>query len=584
MHETASSTADACGPVLFVADTHLTPEEPEGIERFRTFLAGPVRTLLTGAPGGRLVLLGDLFDFWVSDAQAREPLVDGLLGDLRGLVRLGVDVGFVEGNRDFAAAAALMRAGVTALPDRGVVERGGLRVVFCHGDRLCTRDVRYQALRRVIRAGALRQAVAALPDGLAMRLGRSAREGSRRETSRKAYGDMGLDPAAVAGVLAAEGADAMVCGHVHWGREHSVAVEGVPRRLIVLSAWEERGSYAVLGADGLEMRWWPESPGSGDARGPEIAEGGVPEADRIRESRPIGKGESSRRRQEHGQNLVAARDGGDDRDGFTEGRPTMDAADADAVANPHDVLPDPVSDPAPARAVVVAIDGPAGAGKSTVARRLADSLGYRFLDTGALYRCVALRALRRGLDLSDEGAIAAVAATVRPVFDDRDGTVRVLTGGEDVTQAIRGPDVSNAVSVIAALPAVRAAILPLQRDFVSANGTAGALAPKGVVAEGRDIGTVVFPDADVKVFLTADPEVRARRRATERGERDVAGVLREIRSRDARDTGRAVAPLRAADDAVTVDSTNETIEAVVARIAAIVAHRLDARSRHAGAE
>ncbi len=213
---------------------------------------------------------------------------------------------------------------------------------------------------------------------------------------------------------------------------------------------------------------------------------------------------------------------------------------------------------------IIAIDGPAGAGKSTVARRLADRLGYRFLDTGALYRAVTVAVLRAGLDPSDEAGVAAIAeaADVRLVQRDGSDAPRVLLGDDDVTDEIRGPAASSAVSTIAALPRVRAAMVPLQRAF--------AEPPGGVVAEGRDIGTVVVPDADVKVFLDADPAERAARRASERGDEDVERVRREIVERDAQDSGRAVSPLVAASDAIVVDSTALSTEQVVDAIHARV--------------
>ncbi len=210
---------------------------------------------------------------------------------------------------------------------------------------------------------------------------------------------------------------------------------------------------------------------------------------------------------------------------------------------------------------IIAIDGPAGAGKSTVARRLAARLGYRFLDTGALYRTVTLAALRAGLDPDDEERVAALAESVSVVLEPGDDGVRALLDGEDVSSEIRGSAVTTAVSTVAALPRVRAAMIPLQRAIA---------AERGVVAEGRDIGTVVFPDADVKFYLDADPAVRAGRRAAERGDADVQQVEAEIVARDRQDSGRAVAPLRAAEDAVRLDTTDLSIDDVVERLVAAV--------------
>jgi cytidylate kinase len=202
--------------------------------------------------------------------------------------------------------------------------------------------------------------------------------------------------------------------------------------------------------------------------------------------------------------------------------------------------------------MVVAIDGPAGAGKSTVARAVARKLGFTYLDSGAMYRCVALAALQR------DQPPAEVAPTLRIELGDR-----VRLDGRDVTEEIRTPEVTEASSVAAAQPAVREAMVAEQRRL---------LGDGDWVAEGRDIGTVVAPQAEVKVFLTASPEARAQRRAAELGG-DAATVLAEQTIRDERDTGRAHSPLQAAPDAHTIDTTDLTLPAVVARIVALVQAR-----------
>lgn len=220
------------------------------------------------------------------------------------------------------------------------------------------------------------------------------------------------------------------------------------------------------------------------------------------------------------------------------------------------------------RPVIVAIDGPAGAGKSTVSRRLAQRLGFTLVDTGAIYRCVALKAQRLGVDLDDAAALEAFLGGLELRFEMSGDVNRVILDGRDVSDAIRTPENSLAASRVSQRPAVRAGLLGLQRRL-------GLEASTGAVLEGRDIGTVVFPDADVKVFLFADPKERARRRFEELAERGSARtieqVLEEQNRRDREDSQRAVAPLKPAPDAVGVDSTALPLDEVVARIEGLVA-------------
>jgi cytidylate kinase len=210
-------------------------------------------------------------------------------------------------------------------------------------------------------------------------------------------------------------------------------------------------------------------------------------------------------------------------------------------------------------APIVAIDGPAGAGKSTVARQLAMRLGFTIIDTGAIYRSVALAARRAAVDWEDdEGLRRLLDAGLEVTFRDD----RVLLRGEDVTDAIRTPEISRGASVVSARPIVRQKLLQLQRDL-------GHASLRGSVLEGRDIGTVVFPDADVKFFLTASDEARAQRRHAELVERGVSVPLSEVladqRRRDRDDSERSIAPLRAASDAILVDTTGLDLDQVVER-------------------
>jgi len=202
------------------------------------------------------------------------------------------------------------------------------------------------------------------------------------------------------------------------------------------------------------------------------------------------------------------------------------------------------------RELIIAIDGPVGSGKSTLARRVAELMGYVYIDTGAMYRSIALKALRRGVALEAATPLTALAADTRIDLRARDGGQQVFLDGEDVTTAIRTPEVAQAASKVAVIPGVRRVLVAEQRR---AGGQGG------VVMEGRDIGTVVFPDAELKIFLTASPEIRAERRWREHQQKgdaiDLARTLEEIRERDRRDREREDSPLVRAKDAVVVDST-----------------------------
>ena len=219
---------------------------------------------------------------------------------------------------------------------------------------------------------------------------------------------------------------------------------------------------------------------------------------------------------------------------------------------------------------VMTIDGPSGSGKGTVSRVAARKLGWALLDSGALYRLVALAGRRAGVDLSDAARLANLAQNVAIRFDStREGEEIVWLGGQEVTHEIRTEVAGNDASKVAALPPVRAALLERQRRF--------AVAP-GLVADGRDMGTVVFPGAQVKIFLTASAEERAARRYKQLKEKGVAATLaalsKEIAERDERDTTRTISPLVASEDAVLLDTTGMSIEAVVERILSVARERL----------
>jgi cytidylate kinase len=223
--------------------------------------------------------------------------------------------------------------------------------------------------------------------------------------------------------------------------------------------------------------------------------------------------------------------------------------------------------------LVVAVDGPAGTGKSSVSRSLARSLGARYLDTGAMYRIVTLAVLRAGIDLTDIPAIEVATSDVPVSVGYNPDEDRAYLDAEDVSREIRGDAVTKAVSAVSAAPAVRARLVGLQREL--------AVGPRSVVVEGRDIGTVVLPDADVKIFLMASAEERARRRndqniASGLGD-DYEAVLADVKRRDHLDSTRAVSPLRVADDALVVDTSDMTEPEVVAHLLRLVEERAGAR-------
>lgn len=218
-----------------------------------------------------------------------------------------------------------------------------------------------------------------------------------------------------------------------------------------------------------------------------------------------------------------------------------------------------------AKTYAIAIDGPAGAGKSTIARRAAERLGFVYVDTGAIYRTIGYAALSRGLDPGDAAAVEEMLAELSVRMDWVDGVQHMYLSGEDVTAYIRSAEVSASASKVAAMPAVRAFLLEMQRQTAK---------KRSVIMDGRDIGTVVLPDAAVKIYLFASVEVRARRRWLEMQDVPFEQILRDVADRDHRDMNRAVAPLKPADDAVLLDTSELDLEQSIEAVLEIIQRKL----------
>lgn len=219
--------------------------------------------------------------------------------------------------------------------------------------------------------------------------------------------------------------------------------------------------------------------------------------------------------------------------------------------------------------IIITVDGPSGAGKGTLCYALAQKLHFNLLDSGAIYRVTGLAALKRGIALNDETALSRMARQLSLQFVPQSGEVKVLLNGNDVSSEIRTQSTADAASKIAAFPKLRAAVLQLQRDFAS---------EKGLVADGRDMGTVVFPHAQVKLFLDASAEERAKRRYKQLQQKGINDnfdeILAEVKERDERDRNRSVAPLKPAEDALLLDSTSLSIDEVIAQAMAYITQRI----------
>ena len=222
---------------------------------------------------------------------------------------------------------------------------------------------------------------------------------------------------------------------------------------------------------------------------------------------------------------------------------------------------------------IITVDGPSGAGKGTLCYALAEKLGFALLDSGAIYRVTALAALKRHTDLTNETELADLARHLDIQFVPKNGEVNVLLGGMDVSHLIRTQEVADAASKVAVFPQVRTALLQLQQDFAKNDG---------LIADGRDMGTVVFPDAQVKLFLDASAEERAKRRYNQLQNKGINGnfaqILAEIKERDLRDRNRAVAPLKPAEDAFLLDSTTLSIDEVIYQALSYIQQRIDIKA------
>lgn len=490
---------------LAIGDLHVDVEQTEVVDGFVEFLE---------AQHGRpcLIVLGDLFEYWIGRGQANSPGGTRCLGALSALAGSGTRILVVPGNRDFLLGSNdARRGGFTLLPDGFIgVGQDGARTLVLHGDELCTRDTSYQRLRRVVRSRPVRWLARTLPSAASGAIAKRLREASTRAVAKKPEASKRPQWDEAQRRSAGARARTLLTGHVHEFRDDDR--DGL--RWLCVDAFghvpsEEAVDRASLGGNSsrptsrdafeLHLRGW-----------------------RVLAASEAGRAHGTRRR-------------------------TDDAAGAEAMLVSHMTL--------------IAIDGPSGVGKSTAARLLARRLDLFFLDTGAMYRAVARAVLEQGVDPHDEAACLEVTRALHLAFQP-DGTL--LVNGEPAGPAIRTERVTRHVSPVSAHGSVREIVVARQRELA----TEMAQSTGGAVAEGRDTTTVVFPDADLKVFLTASAMERARRRAAELGIPDEVGrILDDICRRDEHDSTRAHSPLRQADDAVRVETDGLSADQVVERLA-----------------
>ena len=492
---------------LFVSDVHLEPQAPDRAERFLNWLEAldPSRD--------QVWILGDLFDLWVADRQRKLPFYEEITKVLARVTAAGLRVSFVHGNRDFLVGRRFERStGVAVFADPIVRELGDRRFLLTHGDLLCASDLAYQRLRRVLRSPGVRLLAALLPLRAIFSVGRVLRRKSDDAVHRKSESVLSPPVEAILAAAQEHRCDAVVFGHLHSASHRRLRGDGGEVESVVLGAWEEGTSHAVLERGRVELF----VASSGSDRG--FGDAGLSPI-------PIENG-----------NGPGGRAGAD--------------SELEGATGPGR---------GESRRRVVTIDGPAGAGKSTVARRLAEKLSFDFLDTGAMYRAVTSRVLESGVDPADEASVAEVLARTELDWTSA-GELRV--DGSVVGSEIRSAAVTGAVSRVSAHPAVREAMVGLQRALAER---------RDLVAEGRDMGSVVFPDADIRFYLDADVAERARRRAAElaaRGESvDEEALRAAIEARDQADRTRAESPLRRVPGMETVDTTGLAPDEVVAKLA-----------------